>query len=96
MVKQIKGTVNAIYDIAFEKGNDGRWSATMPRLETGRYIVELYAVDDAGNEAYYATIMYSVDTSGMQASITVLEYGAEIEDQIFGEAVASEYLAEIR
>ena len=43
--------------IIFDRTDGNIWKVTVPFLESGEYIVALYALDDAGNQAYVATIL---------------------------------------
>ena len=48
---------------------EGRWEATLPRTLTGRFVVELRAVDEAGNESRYATVLMTVDRGTVQVAL---------------------------
>ena len=56
--------------IVFDKTDGNIWKATVPFMESGEYIVALYAVDEAGNQAYMATILYTVDLEKLEGSVT--------------------------
>lgn len=56
--------------IVFNKTDGNIWKATVPFMESGEYIVALYAVDEAGNQAYMATILYTVDLEKLEGSVT--------------------------
>ena len=52
MVVSLTGTVDSV-PVIFTRTDDGLWETTVPPdLKDGRYIVELIATDDAGNQTY--------------------------------------------
>ena len=51
------------------------WTATVPAVESGRYIVELYAVDDADNSTYLATVLMIWDASLLRTTFQVIRIG---------------------
>ena len=59
--------------IVFNKTDGNIWKATVPFMESGEYIVALYAVD----EAYMATILYTVDLEKLRYEIKMLDYSAQ-------------------
>ena len=63
--------------IVFDKTDGNIWKATVPFMESGEYIVALYAVDEAGNQAYMATILYTVDLEKLRYEIKMLDYSAQ-------------------
>lgn len=63
--------------IIFDKADGDFWKVAVPFLESGEYIVALYAVDEAGNQAYVATILYVVDVENLRYEIRMLDYTAE-------------------
>ena len=63
--------------IVFDKTDGNIWKATVPFMESGEYIVALYAVDEAGNQAYMATILYTVDLEKLRYEIKMLNYSAQ-------------------
>lgn len=51
---------------------DGKqWSAVVPKVESGIYVVELYAVDTANNTSHYATAIYNIDEAKLHVKITM-------------------------
>ena len=55
MTTQVWGLLGSS-KIIFDRTDGNIWKVTVPFLESGEYIVALYALDDAGNQAYVATI----------------------------------------
>ena len=60
MTTQVWGLLGSS-KIIFDRTDGNIWKVTVPFLESGEYIVALYALDDAVNQAYVATILYVVD-----------------------------------
>ena len=76
MITQVWGTIGNTR-IVFDKTDENIWKTTVPFMESGEYIVALYAVDDAGNQAYMATILYTVDLEKLRYEIKMLDYSAQ-------------------
>ena len=72
MVVKVWGSVNG-YDIVFVPQGDDIWIRQVPPAEDGEYIVDLYAVDEAGNQAYTATILFTVDSKHLIFTVKVLK-----------------------
>ena len=78
MTTQVWGMLGSS-KIIFDKADGNIWKVTVPFLESGEYIVALYAVDEAGNQAYVATILYVVDVENLRYEIRMLDYAAEAQ-----------------
>ena len=76
MTTQVWGLLGSS-KIIFDRTDGNIWKVTVPLLESGEYIVALYALDDAGNQAYVATILYVVDN--IQYEIRMLDYASEAQ-----------------
>lgn len=77
MVAQVYGKI-ADKTIIFDRDEKGLWKATVPFSASGKYVVSLYATDEAGNEAYYATILYTLDIESLTVNIYVIDYAADV------------------
>lgn len=79
----LKGNVDG-KEILFERtGEDDEWTAVIPASLNGRYVVELLAIDDAGNETYWAKYIVTIDVTKMCVHLVPLEYQTEIIDTEF-------------
>ena len=76
MITQVWGTLGSS-KIIFNKTDGNIWKVTVPFMESGEYIVALYAVDEAGNQAYMARILYVVDLEKLRYEIKMLDYSAD-------------------
>lgn len=76
MITQVWGTLGSS-KIIFDKTDGNIWKVTVPFMESGEYIVALYAVDEAGNQAYMARILYVVDLEKLRYEIKMLDYSAQ-------------------
>ena len=66
MITRIEGMADN-HALQFMPVGDGYWEAKVPPdLDDGMYIVALRAWDDAGNSAYYATVLMTVDVTGIR------------------------------
>lgn len=63
--------------INFKNVEGDMWQATIPPSLNGAYIVELTAVDEAGNIAYVAEYIVVVDLSTMHVSLQLSPYFSE-------------------
>ena len=72
MTTQVWGLLGSS-KIILDRTDGNIWKVTVPFLESGEYIVALYALDDAGNQAYVATILYVVDIENIQYEIRMLD-----------------------
>lgn len=78
-VKEVRGKADDI-DLIFMKNSEGLWETTVPFDSTQRwkYVVELYAVDYAGNWAYMTTVLFLFDPAALCWHMVPLEsYYAE-------------------
>jgi|AGTN01.1.fsa_nt_gi hypothetical protein len=76
MIVSVYGKCNSA-DIVFSY-SAGRWATTVPAAASGEYIIELHAADDAGNQAYFATLLLTFDTSLLTADVSVLDIDAAV------------------
>ena len=53
MVVALRGTINGNI-ISFARAQGDRWEAIIPKSLNGAYVVDMSAVDEAGNTAYIA------------------------------------------
>lgn len=74
MIITLHGTINSS-PIVFQRNDNDAWSCEVPYVENGKYVVELYAQDDAGNETYFATILFSIDFKNLVFSFEWLKIG---------------------
>lgn len=77
MTTQVWGLLGSS-KIIFDRTDGNIWKVTVPFLESGEYIVALYALDDAGNQAYVATILYVVDLENLRYEIKMLDYASKV------------------
>ena len=78
MTTQVWGMLGSS-KIIFDRTEGDTWKVTVPYLESGEYIVALYAEDVAGNQAYVATILYVVDVEHLRYEIKMMDYAAEVQ-----------------
>lgn len=45
------------------------WEAVVPKTDNGVYIVDLWAVDEVGNESHYAKALFTVDTTNIHCKL---------------------------
>ena len=81
MITNVWGKVNSS-DIVFQRGENNKWTVTVPKDTQGTYVLELWASDNAGNVGYFATVEVTFDTSKLCVSVKIVEIGSlfTIED----------------
>lgn len=79
-VKEVRGKADDI-DLIFTQNSEGLWETTVPfdSGERWKYVVELYAVDYAGNGSYMTTVLFLFDPAALCWHMVPLEsYYAEV------------------
>lgn len=76
MITRLIGNVDG-NETVFSQINEGLWEATVPLDLDGTYVIDLRAVDEAGNESYYATVLFTVDPEKLHVALTFLKYRLE-------------------
>ena len=73
MVTRAWGSANG-QDVILTRDEGDRWKAVVPFDEDGEYVVEFFAVDEAGNVGYMCTILFAVSHHKMKAYIVPRGY----------------------
>lgn len=96
MVVQLTGKIDG-KDIIFNRKNGDVWETIIPKNLSGIYVVELTAVDEAGNIGFLAKYIVTIDLSAMRVSLEPYPYRAEvIEDSChYSNLIGSEYHVEL-
>ena len=83
MVVQLTGEINGA-DIILTRGEGDRWSAMIPPIPSGVYVVELAAMDDAGNQGYGTYYIVTIDLTSLSVSVRVAHYyGVPLPDSYY-------------
>lgn len=77
MVVKLTGNVNGD-SIIFTRTEGDTWRSTVPSTLNGIYVVDLLAVDEAGNEAYWAKYILTVDLTALCVHLEPCPYQAEL------------------
>lgn len=92
MVSRVYGKCDGYTIIFAQNPQTGRWETTVPFDTDGEYIVEVRAIDDCGNESYYATLLFTVDTTKLCVKIKILNLSAQAKtDEIFSNTQTNKY-----
>lgn len=62
MVVKVYGKLND-QEIILEQIEDDEWKVKVPRVREGRYYIDLFALDEAGNVGFLATALFVVDAN---------------------------------
>lgn len=71
----------------FERVKGDEWKATIPPSLDGTYIVGLLAIDEAGNEAYWARYILTVDLAALCVHLAPCPYSAEVQAETYKASV---------
>lgn len=94
MVKAVYGKCEG-YDIIFtRRGDTDLWDVDVPFERDGNYVVALYAIDYAGNEAYYATVLFTVKRFCISVKVLDINVDAGINLSIINDGVSFNCKAE--
>lgn len=77
MVVKLTGNINGDA-VIFERIQGDEWEATVPASLNGVYIVDLLAVDEAGNETYWAKYILTIDMAALCVHLEPYPYRAEL------------------
>lgn len=84
MVERVIGRVDQV-EIIFEHADGDQWNVKIPADKDCTYILELYAIDEAGNESYISKIFFEYDRSLKTVIIKPIPYTAmRIDKEYFG------------
>ena len=79
MVVKLTGSINGT-EITLERESGDRWTAIIPSIPSGVYIVDLTAWDEAGNFAYVTKYIITIDLTAMCMRFRIEECDA-LQDQ---------------
>lgn len=74
MVERVWGECNGL-STEYELIN-GKWQASLPRNETGEWGVTVWAMDEAGNKSFIASMLYAVNPADTCVNVQVDEIEA--------------------
>lgn len=73
MVTRVYGTVEGA-EVILTPSTGDQWTCTIPKTLNGEYVVELFAEDEAGNIAYFASALFEVDAKHVHVSFRFPNY----------------------
>lgn len=82
MVVKLVGKINS-QTVIFERTKGDWWEAAIPSVPSGVYIVELTAVDDAGNKGFCTRYIMTVDLTALRVTLETYPYEAVLIPQDF-------------
>lgn len=71
MIKRVYARLNN-QEIEFLKTSDSKWEVIVPKINEGRYYIDLYAQDYAGNTSFIATALFVVDANCTCVEFSIL------------------------
>lgn len=95
MVVKLTGVIEG-NPVIFERKSGDVWETTIPAKLNGIYIVELTAVDEAGNIAYCAKYIVTVDLSALCVHLEPFPWKSELLDESYNaKCEVSNYFAKL-
>lgn len=76
MVVKVYGSCEGASIVFTSMGGD-LWECDVPISNSGEYVIDLYAEDDAGNIAYTATILFIVDVKHLKVEIKFIKFSED-------------------
>ncbi len=74
MVIKVWGKADS-FELVFSHISGDIWQTEVPTdIRDGQYVVELYALDDSGNQAYWAGILYLCNSKAVRVRIVPDKY----------------------
>ena len=77
MVVALRGTING-NTISFARTQGDRWEAIVPASLDGAFVVDLTAIDEAGNVGYTAKYIITIDLASFCVHIEPCPYYEEL------------------
>ena len=72
MIVKVYGKLND-QEIILEQIEDDEWKVKVPRVREGRYYIDLFALDEAGNVGFLATALFVVDANCTCVDFKILD-----------------------
>lgn len=82
MVIKLTGTVDG-EQVMFERKSRDTWICTVPATLSGTYVIDLTAIDEAGNVAYYAKFIVAIDITALRVSLEPYPWRSELLSDSF-------------
>lgn len=73
MVARVFGRIDGI-EVNFKQEGDSYVLEFPKKIESGNYIVEVYAEDEAGNVSYCSTLICAIDPSGACVHLAIAKF----------------------
>lgn len=87
MVERVVGRVDRI-EVVFQHVEGDLWQLQVPFDEDCTYILEIMAIDEAGNETFITKMMFIYDASNKTVILKPIPYSATLlRQQYFGERI---------
>ena len=77
MVVKLTGTVEG-QEIVFSRIRGDMWRATVPSVKSGAYVLELTAIDEAGNIGYTTKYIITIDTTALKVTLEPFPYSTDV------------------
>lgn len=90
MVVKLVGSIEG-QEIVFSRKDGDIWETSIPSSENGVYILELTAVDEAGNTSFIAKYVVTIDTTALQVTLEPFPWDSEV---VLSDYFASSYLSD--
>ena len=82
MVTRVYGHVEGA-EVVFTRSIGDVWICSVPKVDDGEYVIDLYAEDEAGNISYTATILFAVNAKHLIFSIKWIRFANDMTTNSF-------------
>ena len=80
MVTRVYGLANGA-EVIFSHIKENVWEVRVPWTEDGKYVAEIFAEDEAGNQSHLCKMMFIISGHELRAIVSEEEYQAEINEE---------------
>ncbi len=81
MIARVFGRIDGGIEVDFKREGSSYILEFPKKLNSGNYIVEVYAEDTAGNVGYYSTLLCTIDPSGACIHLSPVRFFLCREDE---------------
>lgn len=79
MIKRVFGYLNG-QEITLVQRDLKLWDVEIPKVKEGKYIVEIFAEDEAGNISFFAKVFFEINANCTCVNFKMMNYDLETEN----------------
>lgn len=78
MIKRVFGNLNG-QEITLVQRDTKKWDVEIPKVREGKYIVEIFAEDEAGNVSFFAKAFFEINANCTCVNFEMMNYDLKTE-----------------